>query len=57
MAKMTGFDDGEEETVLNLTVKTRHENKVGSGMLMPVMVAKTDMKGMRWSIVSTIMIS
>ena len=28
MAQMTGFDDGEEETVINLTVKTRHEARL-----------------------------
>ena len=47
MAKMTGFDDGEEETVINLTVKPGMK-QAGSETLLPVTVAKTGTKGTSW---------
>ena len=47
MAKMTGFDDGEEETVINLTVKPSMK-QAGSETLLPVTVAKTGTKGTSW---------
>ena len=47
MAKMTGFDDGEEETVINLTVKPGMK-QAGSGTLLPATAAKTGTKGTSW---------
>lgn len=47
MAKMTGFDDGEEETVINLTVKPGMKQG-WFGNALPVTVAKTGTKGTSW---------
>ena len=40
LARITGIDDGEEETVLDLTIK-KGMNKGGSAMRMWLMVRKT----------------
>ena len=51
MAQMTGFDDGEEETVINLTVKPGMKQG-GLATHMADTEVKIGMKATPWSIVS-----